>query len=113
MRAFVLLLCLLAAPAFAQDFPERIARGKLLYQTYCGDCHYERVHERVRTEVKDLADLRDWVARWAPQTKHRFSLEEREDVVQYLNASHYRIGLATRPSAEAGSGRAAGRPSAP
>ena len=102
------LLFLFAPVAFAQD----IAHGKLLYETYCGDCHYERVHQRVRSEVRDLADLRDWVARWAPQTKHRFSLDEREDVVQYLNASHYRIGLPT-PSAGAGSGRAAGRPSAP
>lgn len=113
MRMLFLALWLVAAPAFAEDLSERVARGKLLYETYCGTCHYERVHQRVRTQVRDLADLRDWVARWAPQTKHRFSLDEREDVVQYLNASHYRIGLPTRPSSEAGSGAAAGRSSAP
>lgn len=82
-------VALFAAPAFSQD----AERGKLLYETHCGGCHYERVHERVRSDVKDLAILRDTVARWADQTKHRFTVQEIEEVVQYLNASHYRFGL--------------------
>jgi hypothetical protein len=65
---------------------------------HCGDCHYERVHQRLRTAVKDLDDLRDMVARWAPQTKRRFTLDEREDLVAYLNASHYRFGLPPKPA---------------
>ena len=84
-----LLLPLLAAAQVS----EPAEHGRVLYQTYCGGCHYERVHDRLRTEVKDLSDLRDMVARWAPQTKRSFTLDEREDVVQYLNESHYRIGL--------------------
>jgi mono/diheme cytochrome c family protein len=84
-----LAVSLLASTAFAQD----AARGKLLYETHCGGCHYERVHDRLRTKIKDLSDLRDEVARWAPQTKRQFTLDEREDVVEYLNESHYRIGL--------------------
>jgi len=79
----------LASGACAQD----AERGRVLYETYCGACHYERVHERVRSEVKNLADLRDFVARWAPQTKRQFTLDELEDVVAYLNESHYRFGL--------------------
>jgi mono/diheme cytochrome c family protein len=89
MRFASLLLLLFPLAAAAQD----AARGRVLYEAYCGGCHYERVHDRLRTEVKDLSDLRDMVTRWAPQTKYRFSLDEREDVVQYLNESHYRIGL--------------------
>jgi hypothetical protein len=89
MRAISLLFLLLPAVAAAQD----AERGRLLYQTYCGGCHYERVHDRLRSEVKDLSDLRDMVARWAPQTKRSFTLDEREDITQYLNESHYRIGL--------------------
>jgi hypothetical protein len=77
----------LGAPAWSQDAD----RGKLLYETHCGGCHYERVHQRLRSEVKDLADLRDQVAKWSAQTKHRFTLDEREQVVQYLNGSHYRF----------------------
>jgi mono/diheme cytochrome c family protein len=86
------LLLLFPLAAAAQD----IQRGRLLYQTHCGGCHYERIHERLRSEVKDLSDLRDMVARWAPQTKRSFTLDEREDIAQYLNASHYRIGLPPR-----------------
>ena len=89
MRAISLLVLLLPAAASAQD----VERGRVLYQTYCGGCHYERVHDRLRSEVKDLSDLRDMVARWAPQTKRSFTLDEREDITQYLNESHYRIGL--------------------
>ena len=89
MRAISLLFLLLPAAAAAQD----AERGRLLYQTYCGGCHYERVHDRLRSEVKDPSDLRDMVARWAPQTKRSFTLDEREDITQYLNESHYRIGL--------------------
>jgi len=85
----VVLLLLFAAPALAQD----PAPGRVLYETHCGGCHYERVHERARSDVKGLADLRDTVARWAAQTKHRFTLDEIESVVQYLNESHYRFGL--------------------
>jgi mono/diheme cytochrome c family protein len=94
MRAASLLAgMLLPLLAAAQD-TESAARGRLLYQTYCGGCHYERVHQRLRTAVKDLSDLRDMVAQWAPQTKRSFTLDEREDIVEYLNQSHYRFGLA-------------------
>lgn len=86
------LLLLLAWPAMAQD----AAHGKVLYETHCGTCHYERVHDRLRSDVKDLADLRDMVARWAPQTRRSFTLDELEDVVEYLNVSHYRFGLPAR-----------------
>ena len=88
---------LLALPAFAQD----PGRGKLLYETHCGGCHYERVHDRLRSKIRDLADLRAEVARWAPQTKRKFTDEELADVVEYLNVSHYRIGLAPKPAKSA------------
>jgi mono/diheme cytochrome c family protein len=94
MRAASLLLLLLPLAASAQD----PARGRALYQTYCGGCHYERIHdERLRPAVHDLADLRDMVAQWAPQTKRRFTPAELEDIVEYLNESHYRFGLAPLP----------------
>jgi len=75
--------------ALAQD----AERGKLLYDTYCTDCHYERVHQRsrARSEVQDLSQLRDMVASRATLTKYRFSLDEKEDVVQYLNRSYYKF----------------------
>jgi mono/diheme cytochrome c family protein len=87
-RGVALLAAALAAPlgAAAQD----AQRGKLLYETHCGECHYERVHERLRSGVKDIADLRDTVWRWSRKTTRRsFSVEELDDITGYLNASHY------------------------
>ena len=92
MRFASLLILLFPLSAWPQD----AARGRLLYETHCGACHYERVHQRLRSAVRDIADLRDMVARWAPQTKRTYTLDEREDIVQYLNESHYRFGLPPR-----------------
>ena len=90
MNRALLLVLLVPFNAAAQD-PER---GRLLYQTHCGACHSERTHgERLRPAVKDLAELRDMVAQWAPHSKRTYTLDELEDIVQYLNQSHYRFGL--------------------
>jgi mono/diheme cytochrome c family protein len=83
--ARALLLSFAVCPAWAQDPP----RGDVLYSTYCATCHTERLHAREKS--KSLAQLRDEVARWAPQTKRAFTLDEIEAVVQHLNRSHYRL----------------------
>lgn len=89
--ALAITLCCVSLAASAQD----AARGRELYQTHCGGCHYERIHdERLRPAVRDLADLRDMVTQWAPHTKQRvYTLQELDDIVEYLNESHYRFGL--------------------
>ena len=89
MRVWIVAFALIGSPAVAQDAD----RGKLLYETHCGDCHYERVHERDRgrSSVATLADLRDEVARRAAQTGRPFTLEDLEDIAAYLNRSHYRL----------------------
>ena len=84
---FIMMLLPLASLA------QESGRGRLLYETHCGACHYERVHQRIKSDVKGLDDLRDKVVRWAAQTKHNFTLDELEEVVAYLNRSHYRFGL--------------------
>jgi len=89
--ALAFALACLCLPAAAQD----PGRGKLLYETHCGGCHYERVHERDRnkTVVHSLADLRDQVARRAAQTGRRFTLEDLGDIAEYLNRTYYRLAL--------------------
>ena len=82
-----LALALLALPLQAQD----LQRGKLLYETHCATCHTERLHGRDKPSVKNMADLRDTVARWAKQNKRSFTPDELEDVVQHLNRSHYHL----------------------
>jgi hypothetical protein len=78
-------------PACAQE----VERGRVLYETYCGDCHYERVHKRSlgNSRIRTLSDLRDMVARRAPLTKFRFSPDDMEDVVQYLNKTYYKLEM--------------------
>lgn len=89
MRIVVLVLLAWSLPAWSQD----AERGRILYETYCGGCHYERVHERPpwKSEVKKRSDLYAQVARWAPHTRLRFTREDFEDVVEYLNRSHYKL----------------------
>ena len=83
------LLLTAALAAWAQD----AARGKELYETHCGGCHYQRVHERDRTRsrVQSLAQLRAEVARWAQQVNRPFTLEDLDDLAEYLERSHYRF----------------------
>src|SRR5688500_12375454 len=84
--AFALTVSCMTLPALAQ---EGTARGRLLYATYCGGCHYEKVHERPRARslVKSKAELRAQVMRWAPQTKYKFTSQEIEAVAAYLDRS--------------------------
>ena len=89
---FVLLVIagvICAQPASAQD----ATRGRELYETHCGDCHYQRVHERDRakSQVQTLDELRAQVVRWSVQTRTTFSAQDRVDMVEYLNRSHYRL----------------------
>ena len=90
-RSALLVLALAPFAAAGQD----LERGKLLYDTHCNECHYVRVHERLRSEVRDIADLRDIVSRRSRETRRRsFSVEELDDMTEYLNASYYRFGAA-------------------
>jgi mono/diheme cytochrome c family protein len=89
VKKLVFLLLFICVPAAAQD----PARGKLLYETHCGGCHYERLHERNRDRslVKSLSDLRDQVAQRAALTGRPFSLDDLSDIAAYLNRSYYRL----------------------
>jgi len=94
-RLAALALAAAASAAGAQD----LERGRTLYETYCGQCHVERLHDRARSKVQSIDDLRDFVARWSSQTRHAFTLDEIEDVVQHLDETHYRFASrALRPS---------------
>ncbi len=89
MKRLVILVAFVCLPAVAQD----AARGKLLYDTHCRGCHYERVHQRDREKsaVRTLSDLRDVVVRRARQTGRPFTLEDLEDLAEYLNRSYYKL----------------------
>ena len=90
MKALCLALLavfVLAGAARAQD----VDQGRLLYDTYCVSCHREGLHDRQNSKVATYADLRFQVERWTQQSGHRFTLAEREDLIEYLDAVHYRL----------------------
>jgi mono/diheme cytochrome c family protein len=86
-------LALIAPAAGAQD----LAHGRALYETHCVQCHAERLHERGASKVRTLDDLREFVVRWSQGTRSNFTAQDIEDVVQHLNATHYRLKLVPRP----------------
>jgi mono/diheme cytochrome c family protein len=67
------------------------SRGKALYETHCGGCHYERLHDRPRERsiVHSIAELRSQVAQRAALTGRPFTLQDLDDIAEYLNQSHY------------------------
>ncbi|HUJ86841.1 MAG TPA: hypothetical protein VLX30_08330 [Burkholderiales bacterium] len=86
--ALALLIALAAAlPAQAQD----ARRGRALYETLCLSCHYEHVHDRApaRSRIHSLKELREETALRAGLTGVRFTREDIDDVVAYLDQSHY------------------------
>jgi mono/diheme cytochrome c family protein len=83
------LLALLALPAWAQD----AQRGSALYETLCLTCHYERIHKRdpARSLIKSHAGLRVEVVQRAALTGRPFTVEDLDDIAEYLNRSHYKL----------------------
>jgi mono/diheme cytochrome c family protein len=89
-RAFaVVALAAIALPSQAQDAD----RGKLLYETHCVSCHYERIHKRdpARSVVRSIASLKLEVGRRADQTGRRFTIQDLDDIAEYLARSHYKL----------------------
>ena len=89
MRAALAAVLMAALPAWAQD----AQRGRALYETHCLGCHYERIHKRdaARSLIRTLAQLRVEVANRAALSGRPFTLEDLDDLAEYLNRSHYRM----------------------
>ena len=90
----MLAACLAGAPAAAQD----VSHGALLYDTHCVRCHREGLHERKSSKVKTYAGLRVEVERWARETGRRFTRDDIEDLIDFLDRSHYRLDTPRPPA---------------
>jgi len=66
------------------------ARGKLLYETNCGECHTKSVSGRPNRVAKSVSDIRKWVIQWENYKGYRWSDKDVEDVTQYLNDRFYK-----------------------
>jgi mono/diheme cytochrome c family protein len=88
-RWLIAALALASGAAQAQD----AQRGKFLYENHCLTCHYERIHKRETSKslVKSIAQLRVEVADRAALTQQRFTIQDLDDIAEYLNRSHYRF----------------------
>ena len=84
---------LLAGAAQAQD----VERGRLLYETHCATCHTERLHTRENSIIRSYGALRAEVGKRAAMTNRRFSPEELEEIIEFLDRSHYRLDLPLPP----------------
>jgi len=78
-----------AGSGWAAESPD-LERGRALYENHCVVCHTAKVHRRVHPLPLHTDDLRFIVTLWASQQGLRWSRDDIEDVVHYLNRTHYR-----------------------
>lgn len=76
--------------AYAAEVPS-LERGRALYELHCVVCHTSKVHRRFPPSAIDQEALRFIVKVWVEEQKLRWSPEEIEDVVHYLDRAHYRF----------------------
>lgn len=82
---------LTGAPAgWGAEVPD-LERGRALYENHCVVCHTPKVHRRVPALPLHTDDLRFIVNLWASQQGLSWSREDIEDVVFYLDRTHYRF----------------------
>jgi hypothetical protein len=87
-RVLIALVVVATASAAAAQAP---SRGALLYDTHCVACHTTQVHWRERKLVSDWASLAAETQRWQRNLGLRWSDEEVEEVVRFLNTTIYRF----------------------
>lgn len=84
-------MAVVAATAAAQgaELPD-LERGRALYENHCQVCHTQQVHGRPNHLPIDRADLRQIVDNWQKQEQLRWSTQDVDDVVWFLNQTRYR-----------------------
>jgi len=76
----------LAGPAAAE--PDS-ARGAMLYENHCRECHTSEVHIRERRLGHNEQEVRRLIRRWEANLRLQWTVEEVDDVYAYLNCRHY------------------------
>jgi mono/diheme cytochrome c family protein len=91
MRVF----CALACAAFLYAASPVLAagdanRGEALHRD-CEGCHGTELYVKPRAKVKTLSTLKKEVERWNDRMNPKFTKQETEDLVAYLNRDFYRF----------------------
>jgi mono/diheme cytochrome c family protein len=68
-----------------------LERGRALYDNNCRACHTARVHRRVPRLPMNEDELRRIVLTWVRFEGMRWSGEDVDDVVYYVNRTYYRF----------------------
>ena len=77
----------LAAPAVAAGDP---VKGAKLHDD-CMGCHGTELYVAPRAKIKSLAALRKATERWNDRMNPKFTRQEVEDLVAYMNANFYKF----------------------
>ena len=80
-------------PVYLSAAAQDVSHGQLLYENHCIVCHRESLHERQNSKVASYADLRYQVERWTNEAARKFTPSEREDLIEFLDATYYRLYL--------------------
>lgn len=87
-RALAVIAALtLAGPAVAAGDP---VRGAALHDA-CLGCHGTELYVPPRAKIKSLSALRKEVNRWNDRYNPKFSKQDVEDMVAYLNRDFYKL----------------------
>ena len=74
------------------ESPPSPERGRLLYENHCVLCHTPKVHRRIPPVPANRDELRLIVMAWAKGQETRWSPQDIEDVVEYLERNFYLQG---------------------
>ena len=89
MFRFAVVVPILAALGCANAVAADAARGKLLYDSRCDNCHSTSVHQRAARKAQDYRGIREEVLRWNRELGGAWASEEIDDVTLYLNGRYY------------------------
>lgn len=67
------------------------ARGKMLYDNHCLECHITEIHFRAKSKVKTVKELHQAVIRWKEELGLNWSSQDVLDVQDYLNEKYYQF----------------------
>ncbi|MHB1124980.1 MAG: cytochrome C [Ramlibacter sp.] len=91
-----------SAPPAAAPAP---ARGELLYDTHCIECHTAQVHWRQRRQARDWTTLKAEVLRWQAAARLGWTDADLDAVAGYLNDTIYHFAAPLAQAREAAPAR--------
>ena len=87
LRIAIGIFSIASAPAFAGGDP---VKGEALHAS-CLGCHGNELYVPPRAKVKTLSALRKETVKWNDRMNPKFTRQEIDDIVAYLNRDFYRL----------------------